>query len=527
MKNIENLEEAKEINGIKPLFSNWNEYSPTSDFYQRQKKGDWQGCGFNNGNFYSQNNQYNARLTYMSAGETYGMKCTYDSGDPDLHFCVNVNKVGITDVEVTSDINFYEYTHGRWEGYEGYWEENGGYYHYSDLLDRVFVTVTYADGTKEISNIEDCTIKLRIGELRFHWDTWSGDNQSSQHRWTAGNSYKMYVDFLGKTYNQKVNILEAPENITFELDTVSASSEDFRYLYEDFGDGEEIHWKEYQWEKYINGTITIDGAEYTVRNGRFYYPDADYYCCLYTRDDQKWNNVWEIDKIYEATVGVLGAETDCFVMVEDVPAFNDYIYDYIEDAPDLREMTEMEPDSKYPAVIDSDGGISWFAFTPEEDGTYCFFSSKNDIHYYSEAHGVLFDSNLDYLCEANSDIYSAQFAIVRELSAGETYVLAVRAYGEDEFVNIGVKKTLAIRKLQLDPIVIPADANCCREGEITFYYDWRNCIKGKVIFEDGSTAVLAGTTFEHDGMTHPVYGDDTQFDEAWVEGKTYPVSVSC
>lgn len=34
LKNIEDLDEATEINGIKPLFSNWNEYNIVLEFWK-------------------------------------------------------------------------------------------------------------------------------------------------------------------------------------------------------------------------------------------------------------------------------------------------------------------------------------------------------------------------------------------------------------------------------------------------------------------------------------------------------------
>ena len=74
-------------------------------------------------------------------------------------------------------------------------------------------------------------------------------------------------------------------------------------------------------------------------------------------------------------------------------------------------------------VTSVDKNESYFAFTPEEDGWYRYYSDSDEY----DTVGNLYDSNMDSI-DRNDDYNDRNFEIRAELSAGETYYLSAAAY---------------------------------------------------------------------------------------------------
>ena len=75
------------------------------------------------------------------------------------------------------------------------------------------------------------------------------------------------------------------------------------------------------------------------------------------------------------------------------------------------------------ASILEEGKEATFSFTPDEDGTYAFFSESN-----SDTYATLYDSEGEYLDDDDEGGSGSNFKLIYELQAGETYYLAARFY---------------------------------------------------------------------------------------------------
>jgi len=78
----------------------------------------------------------------------------------------------------------------------------------------------------------------------------------------------------------------------------------------------------------------------------------------------------------------------------------------------------------------------YYSFTPESDGTYCFYStSEDDV----DTYGELLNSEFITMMQ-NDDTNGYQFEIVQELEAGETYYIGIRSFGEELTAQLHVDK---------------------------------------------------------------------------------------
>ena len=70
----------------------------------------------------------------------------------------------------------------------------------------------------------------------------------------------------------------------------------------------------------------------------------------------------------------------------------------------------------------------YYSFTPEESGTYAFYSSgEDDI----DTYGELLDEEYNLLSEADDTETSRHFELTYDLEAGNTYYIGIRCYGKD------------------------------------------------------------------------------------------------
>ena len=124
--------------------------------------------------------------------------------------------------------------------------------------------------------------------------------------------------------------------------------------------------------------------------------------------------------------------------------------------------------------------LTWFAFTPAEDGNYQFYSSASN----SDTYGYLYVVDEGEICEATHNDDSGEgnnFLICATLSAEQTYYLGVRFYSREE----GGSFPVAVETYEHEGIITPGDS----------YID--------VSGTPGSTLVLKPrSTFSSDDMTY-------------------------
>lgn len=303
-----------EEDGYYLIYSAAEGLDPAVTAYEKQESHEWETIGHADDSFDDSNFMH---VMHLAAGKTYGfaVKVLGAGGS----FPVTLEKSDITHVELSSEIDLYEYTHGHWGG------DEDEFYYYEVNAEQVSYIITHADGTQTTGN-GGYSFKLdgRDAHAPLHLE--SIDYQWGEEHWTAGNSYRMNAEFLGDAHTVNVNILEAPEHLTLELKPILVSILEYETRWDD---GSE--WIRYPWEKHLSGTITIDGTAYTINEGSFYYDAAGYECWLWYKDDQKPDNVWVAGNTYTATVGILGMETPCEISLHNPnPTIDEVDYDIPE-----------------------------------------------------------------------------------------------------------------------------------------------------------------------------------------------------
>ncbi|MGM9552706.1 MAG: Ig domain-containing protein [Faecousia sp.] len=106
----------------------------------------------------------------------------------------------------------------------------------------------------------------------------------------------------------------------------------------------------------------------------------------------------------------------------------------------------------------SGGEYGLYAFLPEEDGWYAFFSESE-----SDTYGILYDGSMNQLQSDDNDGENSNFKIIAELVGGETYLIKARfySYGPGSFDLKAIK-------------LVPAETIVIEQGDLIEGYPFES-----------------------------------------------------
>lgn len=98
---------------------------------------------------------------------------------------------------------------------------------------------------------------------------------------------------------------------------------------------------------------------------------------------------------------------------------------YAEDNP--ASVERVESGKQYETTVESAKNIQKYRFSPEETGTYRFYSTGNE-----DTYGYVYDADQNMIASDNDSGEGLNFSIDMELKAGEEYYLAVGYFLDDQ-----------------------------------------------------------------------------------------------
>lgn len=119
-------------------------------------------------------------------------------------------------------------------------------------------------------------------------------------------------------------------------------------------------------------------------------------------------------------------------------------------------------------------GETQYAFTPTENGVYCFYSTTQDDTIDPVAN--LFDANKMHLAWNDDDGESMNFEISYELKAGVTYYVVASAYNDGAY-----SYTLSVKESDLSHIEIVTAPTCTLIENDTCNGNWMTDYDGKIV----------------------------------------------
>ena len=266
--------------------------------------------------------------TRWKAGETHICHATF------LGFTVDI-PVTITDTPIKNvefdDVIVYENADGWYaEQYNPETQKDEEYFKYN-WSQYLSYKVTFIDGQELQSSGTGFTYDEEYYYLEYN------DTQSLKTKWTVGNSYGQQVSVGGKNYTVCIRVEENPVksiqianitipqgmNASFSLEYDAEVNEHFEYL-------------RYDLVPFLDYKVTFKDDTFVeaTRYG-FNYKGRHYGAS--TQSVQNHNNEWQPDKVYYASVNIMGIENIVPVYIEPIPEAEGFAYRV-----NNREITIME-----------------------------------------------------------------------------------------------------------------------------------------------------------------------------------------
>ena len=387
----------------------------------------------------------------------------------------------------------------------GDWNEETGestpaYFHYEWYAsEKITGTVTFVDGST-----------APIVDRRFTYrdrDIWlePQDEQSYDNQWDVG-TYTPELSALNYTANANITI-EYALVVDLQIDPITVvNRQDGGWdssWNEETGETYNEYYR-YYWWNHITGTVTFkDGTTAPIEDRQFIYQGEVYW--LGWNDDQSYENPWTVGNTYTPELVVVGYHEQISVTVENPQA------------------EQIVPDTNYPVQLPEGDSSIFFAFTPEEDGTYIFFSLNKG---YGDPKGYLYDEDMLELAYSDDEAGNGNFMFSGKLSAGKTYYLKATKFYSAASYSIKVI-SVDIQAVDIAPIVMKEDVDNqhMMVGGIPIY-TWWNRLSGSVTFADGTVVPVDGASISYKGMRFPIsYSYQDQENDPWIAEETYEVEV--
>ncbi|MCD7883999.1 MAG: Ig-like domain-containing protein [Lachnospiraceae bacterium] len=185
--------------------------------------------------------------------------------------------------------------------------------------------------------------------------------------------------------------------------------------------------------------------------------------------------------------------------------FRVYVVDDLgETATSAGDAAVMTIGTSATALIANGGDYMYFAVTPAESGTYTFYTLTN-----YDTYGYLYNSNLNCLTSDDDGGTDNNFKITYDLSAGETYYLAVRYYSSS---NVGAFTVYSVEGSEIPAQcahsnvthVAAVAATCTTAGNIEYWYcsDCGKYYSDSDLTLEVSPADLVTAATGHQNVTH-------------------------
>ena len=188
-----------------------------------------------------------------------------------------------------------------------------------------------------------------------------------------------------------------PDTVEITLTYASGGPETLPYWQGEASDG---------WWNIIREVVSKTATALTLK---FYYGDSKLYDAYWdSLPEPKWQN--ESEEGYRATLQS-GTVTIPLTTAED---FLNLFLPWTPLALDEEEAVDLDA-----------GEYKVFTFTPDADGTYCFYSFDND----GDPYGYLVGPDFKII-KRNDDYYDLNFRILAALEEGVTYYLVAGAYAQ-------------------------------------------------------------------------------------------------
>ena len=235
-------------------------------------------------------------------------------GGMSYEFEVTIKSAGsaIERVEV-EPIVYREYTGGCWDGY---WDEDGewveeAWYWYDEYPDKV--TIYYADGSAETYYWEE--IYDQVDD-----EAYCNSDQSYYNQW-GGGTHTATIYILGVAYEYEIIIIERPEVVSLEIDTMYLIENTNMYTrWDEYWDEDLEDWVEYTWQYYYvypkEFTVRYSDGSVETYNTDEAYDETGY--SLRVTTDQGPDNLWDIGT-HTATAEFMGMFFEYQVVIEESP----------------------------------------------------------------------------------------------------------------------------------------------------------------------------------------------------------------
>ncbi len=469
-------------------------------------------------NDYGQNFEYKGEDYYLSYSDDQGLKNQWTVGNT---YNVTVSALGYeVEVPVTvvktpvknitfSPIDMIENTGGYW-GSEWNDETNAfdkEYYHYNWHECNPTYTVEFENG----DTITDSGVYLPIGNDSHYM--FPNDDQSYDNAWKVGNSYNATVSVLGYTATVPVNIIASPvESIVFEpIELI----ENYNGSY--YNQDQENEYFYYDWQQYLSYTINFNNGDAPVTGygSYFEYNGQGYNLSLY--DDQSYENQWKVGNTYPVNISALGCEAQVNVKINETPI----------------ESITAQPIEMI-AGYDSYLNEGW-NYEIGEYEEYTHYPWGNNLSYtvkFKDSDEVVTANSTSF--EYQGEWYSVSTRDNQgpstEWKVGDTYTATISALGYTADVPVSIVQS-PVTNAVFEPIELleKADGYIRNEGSDAEYfsYSFDEHLHYTIYLGDEEPIKVDGTSFEYNGKGRSLlYEDPQSFENQWVAGNTYNVTVS-